>query len=160
MLILILSFLITAGIIVYLVWNFREKSQTALIEMYFTAIDEMYKSSSELNNEIKTISLDMERCDSLSEKSKEVILSKMKEEYKEEILQDTANELKEKGYIKQGIFEEGILITITEKSVKTKKIVFDISKFRSGMAAVLWSNCVARYSGEKWTYIKGNSIQA
>ena len=127
-----------------------------LIDGYLALVDDIYQEDSGLNSDIEMIALDTTGWVELSAMEKEIILMKMKDIYKVEIVEGTFEELAKQGMIdkKNLYFPKGVLITISEMKYKKDKITCGIEKWRSGLGAIGSDKVTAKYKNGKWTISK------
>lgn len=124
---------------------------------YATVIDKLYEEDSALNSEIKYIALDTSLIVNLNDEEKAELLKEL-ENYGFSVLDMTFEELKDKGYVKDLYFEEGILFRIKDEPIKGNSITMDISKWRSGLGAIGYEGTVVKYKNGKWEIDKqGNA---
>lgn len=124
---------------------------------YTTVIDKLYEEDSALNSNIKYIAIDTSLIVNLNDEEKAELLKEL-ENYGFTVLDMTIEELKEKGYVKDLYFEEGILFEIEDEPIKRNSIIMDISKWRSGLGAIGYDGTVVKYKNGKWEIEKqGNA---
>lgn len=107
-------------------------------EIYCTALDSIMERDKALHNDMKFISIDMSNFYDLDEQDKEEIISFFKEKYKVDVMDDSFEQLKEKGlYNPETNTLDGVLLEIEKVDFKLNDtIYFKGSKFHSGLGAV------------------------
>jgi len=103
---------------------------------YWAVFEEIYEVDSALNTGSKYLAIDLTKV-KLDEKK---YLIQLFEEFCEAngyiLLQDTIEELEEKGYIKDLYFEEGFVIIFDDKELREGKLITAVTKWRSGLGAI------------------------
>jgi len=134
-----------------------EPSNSAVTHLYFDAIKEVYSEDSGLNGGISIISLDLSGVNNLSAEEKEDLRYLVSCEYSFDTYTYTYNELVDLGLIddKNLYFEKGILFEIADNAIADNAFTFRISKWRSGLGAIFYSDCTAKKTGDTWEYSLG-----
>jgi len=134
-----------------------EPSSSAVTRLYFEAIKEVYSEDSGLNGGISIISLDLTGAKNLSAEEKEALRYLVSSEYSFETYTYTYEELVDQGLIddKNLYFEKGLLFEITDNPITDNAFAFKISKWRSGLGAIFYSDCMAKKTGDTWEYSLG-----
>jgi len=132
-------------------------SNSAVTLLYFEIIKEVYSEDSGLNGGISIISLDLSEVKNLSVEEKEDLRYLVSCEYSFDTYTYTYNELVDLGLIddKNLDFEKGILFEITDEAIAANTFPFQISKYRSGLGAIFYSDCTAQKTGDTWEYSLG-----
>jgi len=134
-----------------------EPSSSAVTCLYFEAIKEVYSEDSGLNGGISIISLDLTGAKNLSAEEKETLRYLVSSEYSFETYTYTYEQLVDQGLIddKNLYFEKGILFEITDEPISGNAFAFKISKWRSGLGAIFYTDCTAKKTGDIWEYSLG-----
>lgn len=132
-------------------------SGSAVTRMYFDAIKEVYSEDTGLNGGISIISLDLSGANNLSAEEKEDLRDLVSSEYSFDIYTYTYDELVEQGLVddKNLYFEKGLLFEITDNAITDNAFTFQISKWRSGLGALYYTDCSAKKTGDSWEYSLG-----
>lgn len=135
--------------------SFGENPKKHLGEIYSIALDNLMKNDEDLNTNMKFIAIDMSNFDLLGKKDKNEILTFFKEKYKVDVMDATFEQLKEKGYYNPNTTAlDGILLKIDRVDFKlNNSVLFEASKFRSGLGAVGVESTV-QYKDGKWQIIE------
>jgi len=143
--------------IVTTVTTLAEPSSSAVTRMYFEAVKEVYSEDSGLNGGISIISLDLTGAKNLSAEEKEALRYLVSCEYSFDTYTYIYEELVDQGLIddKNLYFEKGILFEITDNPITDNAFTFKISKWRSGLGAIFYSDCTAKKTGDIWEYSLG-----
>ena len=123
---------------------------------YFSVFEALYKKDTGLNNG-KYLALDLTKA-KLTDKTQLIkLMHDFCNSHGYTLLQDTFEELKEKGYIKNLSFNDGFLITFNDKELTQKKLITSAKKWCSGLGAI-----GAEYTVEKkndiWQITKGTNF--
>lgn len=117
--------------------------------MYLDVLNELWKEDAALQYDISMVGFDLSST-SLTASEQAGIMWAFAEKHQlfnDNIspIQGTFDELTEQGYInKEELYwEDGCLLSITEKSLDGNKITFDAEKWRSGLGAYFYIDCTA-----------------
>jgi len=131
--------------------------QNILIDAYMTVINDIYTEDNGLNGGISVIAIDTSEITNLTAKEKEILLLKMKEEFKIEIMEATFDELVEEGLIDEEnlYFPKGILLQIKTPNYdeETKTLTCEMEKWRSGLGAIGYDGTI-QFDGTEWKITK------
>ncbi|HBI72617.1 MAG TPA: hypothetical protein DEG06_07970 [Lachnospiraceae bacterium] len=133
--------------------------RNVLIEAYLAVIEELYEEDTALNSDITMIAVDTTEWIHLSDEQKEMICNVIHDKYGFEVMENTYEELVEKGLIlEKGLtFPNGILIKISNLKYKEEKqkLTGSMEKWRSGLGAI-GSDFTAEYKEGEWRITKKN----
>lgn len=120
-------------------------------EIYSVALDSIMKQDEALNSDMKYIAIDMSNSEEVDESDKKEILNYFKEKYKVEVMDATLEQLEEKGlYNPDTMRLDGVLLKIEKVDFKfNNKIIFEGSKYRSGLGAI-GVEVKVHYKDNKW----------
>ncbi len=124
-----------------------------IIDGHLVIIDDIYNEDSALNDSINIIAIDTSGWESISEAEIDILINILEEEYDQEIIEATREELidmelidEEEIYFKEGIFIE---IKNFKYNDSTYKISATISKWRSAKGAIGW-DLEAEFKDKGW----------
>ncbi len=120
-----------------------------IAEAYMLAIDTIYEKDPALNHEIKYLAIDTRKMNYLSERVNQELRNYLSK-YKLDILETNYEELKSLGFIQDGSFTEGILITIDDSNSVGEKLILNIDKFRSSLGAIGCSEMIIEKIEDEW----------
>jgi hypothetical protein len=127
-----------------------------IISMYLNAVKDLYEQHTDLNSDITMISLDVTGVKNLTAGDKEALRYLVANEYSIDATLNTRDELVDLGLIDDYLnFETGLLYIISDTDIANDSFTFDISKFRSGLAAYFYTDCTATKTGDVWGYSVG-----
>lgn len=135
----------------------EKKEEPSLVDAYMAVIDNLYEEDPGLNGGIKYIAIDTSKMVNLTDEGKTELLKRLAD-YGFEVLNMTFEELKEKGYVKDLFFSEGILFQIEDEPTKSNSIKMDASKWRSGLGAIGYDDLIIKYKDAKWEITKFGSM--
>ena len=126
--------------------------------LYRTVIDDLYKVDPGLNNNINILAFDFTEISNLTESEKAALIHMIGGAYNMETVTGTYEELSEQGYIdKENLyFEKGLLFTILDEPMSQDSFTFNAIKWRSGLGAFFYNNCIAKKSKMGWNYTIGS----
>ena len=140
-------------------------SDIYLCELYLQVLEDLWNVDSGLNNEISQIGIDLSELSNLNEDQKDYVISKFASKHNLPYIIGTWEELCEQGYIdKENLFwEDGLFFSIktNEDAIKADNegleyISFDAQKWRSGLGAYFFSECLAQKNDDgTWSYTVG-----
>ncbi|HEY8890291.1 MAG TPA: hypothetical protein VIM70_08545 [Clostridium sp.] len=132
------------------------KSVNEKLKAYILAFDSVWQMDSGLNSDIKYISINTKGFKDFSEGYKKQLFNYVADKYHVTMLDMNIDELKEKGYLNDLYFKEGIVFQISKyNSNSSNSISFEGSKWRSGTGAIGFS-FEAQKKNEKWELKKCN----
>lgn len=131
-----------------------------LVNFYLGVIDDLYNTDKGLNDGISVIAFDLTEIKNLSETEKTALVYIASNIYDVETMSGTFEELSEQGYIdKENLyFENGLLFTLKDEEVSGNQFKFDVQKWRSGLGAYYFTDCIAEKKDDKWTYEIGTHM--
>lgn len=134
-----------------------QEKDNALIELYFTAMKDLYHTDPGLNSGITVAAFDLTGVSNLTEEEKSALIYLVGRDLGLDTMAGTFEELCEAGIIdkEKMVFENGILFEIETKETGDNRFEFNASKWRSGLGAYLFMDCVAEKNGENWSYTVG-----
>ena len=145
-------------------------SDIYLCELYLQVLEDLWNVDSGLNNEISQIGIDLSELSNLDENQKEYVMSKFASKHNFPYIVGTWEELCEQGYIDKEnlLWEDGLFFSIkTNKdaikadSESLEYISFDAHKWRGGLGAYFFSECLAQKNNDgKWSYTVGQEAIA
>ena len=140
-------------------------------ELYLEVLEDLWNVDPGLNDEISQIGIDLSELSHLTEVEKEVVISEFVAKHKLPYLVGTWEELCEQGFIdkenlcwKDGLFfsiktnedAEWNLPAIKEGDPIPELTSFDAQKWRSGLGAYFFGQCVAQKNADgTWSYTVG-----
>ncbi|MBE5965794.1 MAG: hypothetical protein E7255_02305 [Lachnospiraceae bacterium] len=128
-----------------------------LIQGYLAIIEELYEEDAALNSDITMIAVDTTEWINLSDEQKKMICNMVQDKYGFEVVENTYEELVEKGLIveKELTYPNGILINISNLKYKEEKqkLTGSMEKWRSGLGAT-GSDFTAEYKDGEWKISK------
>ena len=129
-----------------------------LVGLYAKVIDDLWETDKGLNSGVAIMALDLTLTTNLSESEKEALAYIMGNTYELQGMLSTYDALVEQDYIDPDNlnFEKGLLFKLEVKDVKDNQFTFDASKWRGGNGAYFFMDCIAKKSGEGWTYKVGS----
>ncbi|MBE6883564.1 MAG: hypothetical protein E7487_03050 [Ruminococcaceae bacterium] len=133
---------------------------TDLLSMYSDVLKEIYICSEGLNKDINLIALDLTKTINLTDAQKSALSYMAWNEFDLDTVLSTSEQLCKQGLINEDelFFENGILIEIsTEETPGKKSFTFSVSKWRSGLGAVFFEDCSAKYRSGHWQYTLGGA---
>lgn len=111
---------------------------------------------SALNSDIKYISINTKSFKNFSEEDKKQLFTYVADKYHATMLDMNIDELKDKGYINDGYFKDGLVFEISNyNSDSANSISFEGSKWRSGDGGIGFS-FEAQKKNQKWKLKKCN----
>lgn len=125
-------------------------AETQLVEAYLEAIDLVYNTSPELNNNLKYLAIDTSVLINLDEEGRTLLLEGLKN-YNVEVLDCSFEELGEQGYLKDALFENGLFLKIEDTPVTNNQIQISPSKWRSTTYAAGLSKIILTLQDNTWT---------
>ncbi|MGH4120909.1 hypothetical protein [Clostridium sp.] len=129
----------------YTLENINEKSKA-----YILAFDSAWEMDSALNSDIKYISINTKSFKDFSKEDKKQLFTYVADKYHVTMLDKNIDELKDKGYVKDLFFKDGIVFEISKYiSDSSNSISFEGRKWRSGNGAIGFS-FEAQKKNEKW----------
>lgn len=140
-------------------------------ELYLEVLEDLWNVDPGLNDEISQIGIDLSELSHLTEVEKEVVISEFVAKHKLPYLVGTWEELCEQGFIdKENLcWEDGLFFSIKTNenaewnlpAIKEGDSVpeltsFDAQKWRSGLGAYFFGQCVAQKNADgTWSYTVG-----
>ncbi len=132
--------------------NFEKNNEDpSKTEAFYQIFQDLYGKDTALNHKIKYIAVDIS---STENKIPKEFLEKMEEFCASSgfiFLVDSIDGLKEKGYIKDLYFKEGIVISFSDVKVSKYKIKLQAMKWRSGLGAIGAEYTLSKEDGV-WKY--------
>lgn len=126
-------------------------------DAYFAVFQKIYEEDAGLNADSKYIAIDLTGA-KLSDTSRLIEqIQGFCDDNGYELLQDTFNGLKEKGYIKDSYFEDGFLISLNNIELSKDTLVTTAQKWRSGIGAISVDYTVKKKSGS-WVITKTENM--
>lgn len=120
------------------------------VQAYILAFDNAFKMDEALNSNIKYVSIDTKNFQDFSEENKQDLFKYVADKYNVTVLDMSIEELKNKGYVKDLYFEDGILFRVDKYNKDSKNnISFEGAKWRSGTGAIGFS-FEAQKKDEEW----------
>lgn len=102
---------------------------------YFVVFESLYEGDYGLNTEIKHIAVDLTNV-KLADTARLIeLLQNFCNDHEYILLQDTIEGLKEKGYIKDLFFKDGLLFSFKDKKLTQDTLITSAEKWRSGLGA-------------------------
>ena len=145
-------------------------SDIYLCELYLQVLEDLWNVDSGLNNEISQIGIDLSELSNLNEDQKDYVMIKFASKHNLPYIIGTWEELCEQGYIDKEnlLWEDGLFfsIKINEDAIKADNegleyISFDAQKWRGGLSAYFFSECLAQKNDDgKWSYTVGQGAIA
>ena len=145
-------------------------SDIYLCELYLQVLEDLWNIDSGLNNEISQIGIDLSELSNLNEDQKDYVISKFASKHNLPYIIGTFEELCEQGYIdrKNLLWEDGMLFSIktNKDAIKADSegleyTSFDAQKWRSGLGAYFFSECLAQKNDDgTWSYTVGQEAIA
>ena len=142
-----------------------ESIQEGICELYLEVLEDLWNVDSGLNNEISKIGVDLSKLSGLTKNEKDYVMSKFASKHNLPYVSGTWEELCEQGYIDKEnlIWEDGLFFSIktNEDAIKADSkgleyIPFDAQKWRSGLGAYFFDQCLAQRGADgKWSYTIG-----
>lgn len=129
-----------------------------LVGLYATVIDDLWKTDEGLNSGIEIMAFDLSLTTNLSESEKQALAYVVGNAYELQGMVATYDALVEQGYVDPDSlnFEKGLLFKLEVKETSDDKFTFDASKWRGGNGAYFFIDCIAKRSGDGWTYKVGS----
>ena len=140
-------------------------------ELYLEVLEDLWNVDPGLNDEISQIGIDLSELSHLTEVEKEVVISEFVAKHKLPYLVGTWEELCEQGFIdKENLcWEDGLFFSIKTNenaewnlpAIKEGDQIpeltsFDAQKWRSGLGAYFFGQCVAQKNADgTWSYTVG-----
>ncbi|MFI8686117.1 peptide ABC transporter substrate-binding protein [Rossellomorea sp. NPDC077527] len=130
--------------------NNKENPKDHLGEIYTLALDSLMEKDKALNSEMEFIAIDMSNFDGVNEEQKKTIVNHFKDKYKVEVMNATMDDLEEKGYLNPDTMAlDGVLLRIENVDFTfTNNVLFEGSKFKSGLGAIGVEGTVHYKNGE------------
>ncbi len=111
--------------------------KTSNAKIYGEMIDKVWDIDSALNSGVSYINVDTRTFDGFNEEDKKQLFEYIAEQYDAEILDKTMEELKDKGYIQDLSFNDGIVFSIDKYIENSEdKISLEGRKWASGIGAI------------------------
>ncbi len=132
-----------------------------LVGLYESVLTNLWETDEGLNTDIDIIAFDLTKVSNLTDTEKSALTYVMGNKYKLETITGTFDELSEQGYIDKDnlYFENGILFSINILEKSSKSFKFDVKKWRSGLGAYFFNDCIAKKTNKGWVYeIGGEAI--
>lgn len=128
-----------------------------LVGLYATVIDDLWKTDEGLNSGVEIMAFDLSLTTNLSESEKQALAYVVGNAYELQGMVATYDALVEQGYVDPDSlnFEKGLLFKLEVKDTSDDKFTFDASKWRGGDGAYFFIDCIAKRSGDGWTYKVG-----
>lgn len=129
-----------------------------LVGMYAKVIDDLWETDEGLNSGVEIMALDLSLTTNLSESEKQALAYVVGSTYELQGMVATYDALVEQGYVDPDSlnFEKGLLFKLEVKDQSDDKFTFDASKWRGGNGAYFFIDCIAKRSGDGWTYKVGS----
>lgn len=107
------------------------------VQAYILAFDNVFKMDDALNSRIKYISIDIKSFQDFSEENKLDLFKYVADKYNVTVLDMSIEELKNKGYVKDLFFEDGIVFLVDKYNENSSNTIsFEGVKWRSGTGAI------------------------
>ena len=125
-----------------------QEPSSGLQEVYAKVLSDLWDRDPALREEISYIGFDLSGT-SLSEEEKTELIEEFAGSRELEPLEGTFKELAEAGYIDEEnlYWEDGCLLTITEKESDEQEVTFDAQIWRGGLGAYFFMDCTADRDG-------------
>ena len=131
--------------------------ESDLVGLYRTVIDDLYAVDPGLNHQVSLLAFDLDGLQNLTRAEKSALLYLTGSALGLETMTATYDSLAEDGYLDaDGRFTDGLLFTITDTPIKGSRFTFDAQKWRSGLGAYYFLECIAREKDGLWSYTIGN----
>lgn len=129
-----------------------------LVGLYTKVIDDLWNTDEGLNSGVEILAFDLTDTTNLSESEKQALAYVVGNAYELQGMIGTYEELIDQGYIDPDnlYFEKGLLFKLEVKEMTEDGFTFDASKWRGGDGAYFFIDCVAKKSGDGWTYKIGS----
>jgi hypothetical protein len=129
-----------------------------LVGLYATVIDDLWKTDEGLNSGVEIMAFDLSLTTNLSESEKQALAYVVGNAYELQGMVATYDALVEQGYVDPDSlnFEKGLFFKLEVKDTSADKFTFDASKWRGGDGAYFFIDCIAKKSGDGWTYKVGS----
>lgn len=107
------------------------------VQAYILAFDNAFKMDDALNFRIKYVSIDIKSFQDFSEENKNDLFKYIADKYNVTVLDMNIEELKNKGYVKDLFFEDGIVFRVDKYNENSPDTIsFEGVKWRSGTGAI------------------------
>lgn len=128
-----------------------------LVSLYVGILKEVYENDEGLNGNISIIAVDLSKADNLTKGEKEAVLYQAWVEFGMKVTGGTYEELKEWGYLSEDgmSFPDGVLLTIEVLEEGTDSFRFSAQKWRSGLGADFYTDCMAEKKDGKYGFKLG-----
>lgn len=127
-----------------------DAAETKLIEAYLEAIDLVYNTAPEMNENLKYLAIDTSTLINLNELDHSKLLEGLTR-YNVEILDCSFEALNEQGYLKDALFENGLFLKIEDTLPANNQIQIIPSKWRSTTYAAGLSKVILTLQDNTWT---------
>lgn len=127
--------------------------------LYYTVVNDLYEADPGLNSDIEVMAFDLSGVANLIEAEKTALVYHLGNDYAILAIQGTFDELAEQGYIdKENLFFPTGILFIIEDTPRDgdHSFTFDAQKWRSGLGAYFFWDCIASKSNGAWTYRVGS----
>lgn len=130
--------------------NDIESKDKEKVQAYILAFDNVFKMDDALNSDIKYISIDTKSFQGFNEENKQDLFKYVADKYSVTVLDMSIEELKDKGYVKDLFFKDGIVFRVDKYNENSpNNISFEGAKWRSGTGAIGFT-FKAQKKDEKW----------
>lgn len=120
------------------------------VDAYLLVIDDLFNQDPALNSNIEYLAINCSTMVNLSAEGRTRMLNELKK-YGFIVLDNTMDQLKSEGYVRDLKFENGIFIEIKDQQMKASTIVMSAMKWRGGLAAFGWENRTVTWKNNSWT---------
>lgn len=129
-----------------------------LAGFYLAVLRDLYAVDPGLNDGITMLAFDLREATNLNAAEKAALLYLAAAEFGLETVSATYDELCEQGLIDREnvYFPTGLLIVFTVSEAGEDSFTFTAQKWRSGLGAYWFADCLARRSGNDWGYTVGS----
>lgn len=132
-------------------------------ELFLQVLEDLWNTDPALSADVTVLGLDLsEAPGGLNKAQKEEVASRFGAAHGVEVVQGTWQELADAGFIdaENLYWEDGCLFTIALAGeagcgMPDSSLVFDATKWRSGLGAIFWTDCHATYEDGGWAYEVG-----
>ena len=146
----------------------EDVSKIKLCELYLEVLEDLWSVDPGLNSEILQIGIDLSLLSDLTDDEKDYVINEFSSKHNLSYIVGTWEELCEQGYIdKENLYwEDGLFFSIiTNKdglkvdSEGLEYISFDALKWRSGLGAYFFDQCIAQKNIDgTWSYTVGQEV--
>lgn len=131
-----------------------KERQPDYYSLYDQILEDIFAQDEALNSSAVYFGFDFTGVDALRENEKLLLAWNFSTAHSAEPLQGTIQELMDEGYIDEEnlYWEDGVHFTIKEEKVEQSTVTFSVTKWRSGLGAIGYTNTASQDKHGEWVF--------